>query len=213
MTVSTSRDTDASADIEAKSETRTEITVTMPATLYLNPSIDTLAPRGFWNIISFSDFCSRISSLGLHTIAIDASGCFWRENLKDYCRRRCWVLNGVREVLIYDSMGVGELKGSEYLERFRERVVEKRELSFVELEEEVDGVEGEGESEQVRKVRDVERFLGKVFDVIESEGDVEGDEEFGDVRKAEFVSMEPTEKSEFRRPVVRLVRLVTEAAG
>ena len=132
------------------------------------------------------------------------------ENLKDYCRRRCWVLNGVTEVCLYEgaeSVGLG--KGTEYLERVRERSVEKRELRFVDLELEK-GVDGQMDGESVGKVRDVERFLGKVFDVIESEEDVEGDEDFGDVRKAQFVSMEKTETSVFKRPAVRLVRLVAE---
>lgn len=75
------------------------------------------------------------------------------------------------------------------------------------------GLDGDADSESIRKVKDVERFLGKVFDVIESEEDVEGDEDFGEVRKAQFVSMEQTEKSVFKRPAVRLVRLVTEGCA
>ncbi|KAH7372056.1 hypothetical protein BKA64DRAFT_750876 [Cadophora sp. MPI-SDFR-AT-0126] len=208
-----------------------KITVTIPATFFLNPSIDTLAPRGFWNLVSFPDFCTRISTLRVRSIAIDVSGCFWRENLRDYCRARCWVVNGVREVLLYDRMGIGtgsgegegEGKGYEYLDSARERAVERRELRFVDLEldkglktgpgEGKGEGEREKESESVRKLRDVERFLGKVFNIIENEGNGEGDEEFGEVRKAEFVSMKPTEKSAFRRPVIKLVRLATETGA
>lgn len=201
-----------SAPTSALTSQTTAITVTLPPTIFLAPSIDILVPRGFWNIVSFSDFCSRIEALGVQKIAIDVGSCFWRENLKDYCRRRCWVLNGVAEVWLYEgaeSVGLGRGKGGEYLERVRERNIEKRELRFVDLEFE-EGVDGVEESESVGKVKDVQRFLGKVFDVIESEEDVEGDEDFGDVRKAQFVSMEQTEKSVFKRPTVRLVRLVSE---
>ncbi|KAG4425400.1 hypothetical protein IFR04_001550 [Cadophora malorum] len=191
----------------------TAITVTFSATIFLAPSIDILVPRGFWNIVSFSDFCSRIEELEVQRIAIDVGGCFWKENLKDYCRRRCWVLNGVGEVFLYEGGGlVGLGKVSEHLERVREKEIKKRELGLVDLDLETD-LDGDADSESIRKVKDVERFLGKVFDVLESEEDVEGDEDFGEVRKAQFVSMEQTEKSVFKRPAVRLVRLVTDGCA
>lgn len=191
----------------------TAVTVTLPATIFLAPSIDILVPSGFWNIVSFSDFCSRIEELEVQRIAIDVGGCFWKENLKDYCRRRCWVLNGVGEVFLYEGGGlVGLGKVSEHLERVREKEIKKRELGLVDFNLET-GLDGDADSESIRKVKDVERFLGKVFDVIESEEDVEGDEDFGEVRKAQFVSMEQTEKSVFKRPAVRLVRLVTEGCA
>ncbi|KAG4444028.1 hypothetical protein IFR05_000488 [Cadophora sp. M221] len=179
--------------------------VEMPARMYINFAIDTLIPRGFWNIVSFENFAFRVEGR-MGSIAIDVGTGFWRDNLRDYCRKRCWILNGVRDVLLYDSTGEDIFKGGEFLDKFRRKEVGRRDLRFEPL------VVEESVSEEVRKLKEVETFLGKVFGVIDGSGSVEGDDEDGDfgfVRKAELIAMMPTMKGDFKRPIIKLMKLIT----
>ncbi|KAH6718321.1 hypothetical protein BKA61DRAFT_599468 [Leptodontidium sp. MPI-SDFR-AT-0119] len=184
-----------------------DVRVEMPACMYINFDIDTIVPRGFWNIVSFENLAFRVEGR-MKSIAIDVWTGFWKDNLRDYCRKRCWILNGVREVLLYDSTGEDLFKGSERLDKFRRKEVGKKDLRFEPLVVE----EGEGMSEEVRKLKEVETFLGKVFAVVDGSGSIEGvdeDSEFGFVRKAEFIAMMPTMKGAFQRPVIKLMKLIT----
>ncbi|KAH7311113.1 hypothetical protein BKA65DRAFT_518605 [Rhexocercosporidium sp. MPI-PUGE-AT-0058] len=184
-----------------------DVRVEMPASMYINFNVDTIVPRGHWNIVSFEDLAFRVEGR-MRSIAVDVGTGFWKDNLRDYCRKRCWILNGVREVLLYDSTSEEVFKGSEYLDKFRRKEVGKKDLSFVPLVVE----EGESVSEEARKLKEVEAFLVKVFGVIDGSGSIEGvdeDHEFGFVRKAEFIAMMPTMKEEFKRPVIKLMKLIT----
>jgi hypothetical protein len=172
------------------------IKVSMPAKWYVNWKIDLFVPRGYWNVISFADFVSRGLDNGLNRVAIDVSGTFWRENLRDYLNDKdCWALNGVHEVVLYDPRKDTMWKGSDYLEKFRRKHKDgPRDLIFEPVEE----------PEQT--VRDVEIFLNKCWDKIE--GQVVEEEEEVVVAKSYLDDTSPTAVEYLLRPDVKLMKLI-----
>jgi hypothetical protein len=182
------------------------ITVIIAPKIYINYACDTLVPRGFWNIASFKNFVDKCQAGGLVHLAIDTEGSFWRENLRDYFTKGCWVLNGVQEVILYDSRGEKMWKGSDYLEKFRKKYKGgPRELVFEEVEE-------KGQS-----LKDVERYLDKIFDKIEGKEEdiVEGEEAPAEnVRIPKYLDDCPkTDPGELRRPKITSMKLVTKPAS
>lgn len=174
-----------------------QVNETIDAKMYINFGMDTLVPRGFWNIVTFEDMAKRVEGR-LGTLAIDVAGSFWKDNLVDYCKKRWWIFNGVDEVVLYDSRDEPLFKGSEYLEKFRRKVPGRKDLSFVEVEEE----------KRSEDLKGVETFLGKMFDAIDERYGVDTDEAF--VKKGTYTDMTPTKKETLRRPVVKLRKLVAE---
>jgi 2EXR family len=136
----------------------TGITVTIGAKMYINYASDVLIPRGFWNIMSFADFADRVTEAGLVHLALDVEGSFWRENCRDYCRKGTWVLNGVQELILYDSRGDTFWKDLSFLDKFRKEY--KGGPKLLELESEED---------KSQNVQDTVKFLLKTFDTIEGE--------------------------------------------
>ncbi|KAL2062027.1 hypothetical protein VTL71DRAFT_6293 [Oculimacula yallundae] len=211
MTITGSGDRDGECEDNEEEVVKAEKFSTPPR-MWINFNIDVLVPRGFWNIVSFPDFASRVYGR-MRCVALDVEGAFWKDNLRDYCRMKCWALNGVEEVLLYSSSKSSERdlwRRNEHLDSFRQRETGKRELRFSPLLEETSDEERKIGTEdltcEIEILRSVERLLGKVFDAIEGEEPKDGDEDFMPVRKAEFVSMELTTKAEFRRPVIKLMR-------
>ncbi len=111
-----------------------EIYTKMPAIMYINFSIDTIAPRGYYNAVSFPDFVSRVEGR-LSSVALDINGTFWKDHLRLCLKAARWALNGVQEVLLYLSTEELRLKDHEGLERFRNRDIGGRDLTFVEIDE------------------------------------------------------------------------------
>ncbi len=187
--------------------------MTFDARIYINYACDVLAPRGFWNIVSFADFTTRVSKRGLVHLALDTEGSFWAENLRDYCAHGNWKLNGVEELIIYDSRGEKFWKGMEYLDKFRKRYKGGPKLLVL---EELDGDES-------ANVRDVETYLRKMFDKIE--GKEEKIEDAGEGqesepptpaqrRKASYLKDSPvTEAEDLERPNITYRKLVAKSIG
>ncbi|CZT48539.1 uncharacterized protein RSE6_09249 [Rhynchosporium secalis] len=210
---------------------REDVEISSTADIWINFGVDILVPRGFWNIESFRDFTSRVQGRAT-CVALDVSGSFWKQNLKDYCRMHDWALNGVSEVLLYDSFSSSSSEDeiwrrSDHLDQLWRSGVGKRELRFEPLaireeDESESREEIKKKNEELERVRDVKVLLMELFDVIEGVRRVEEDDDsddsddfddFRDVRKAELVGMKQTAKEEFRRPVIRFVKLVTEVPG
>lgn len=169
---------------------------------YINYASDTLIPRGYWNIISFSDLTTRVKT-SLRSIAIDVNGSFWRENLRDYCKKGSWPFGKLEELILYDPSSEGIFKGSEYLEKFRRRYKSgPKDLGFSECEE------------PTQKMSDVKALLEKFFDKIEGKVDEVALGEDGLPVPVEEVKIpsyldntELTTAESFQRPVLRLARL------
>jgi len=174
------------------------VSVVIAPKIYVNYACDTLVPRGFWNVVSFADFTSRVQGQLVH-LAVDVEGSFWRENLRDYCAKGCWALNGVEELVLYDSREEKMWKGSDYLEKFRKKYTGgPKMLKFEECEE------------KSRSLLDMEKFLERLFDKVEGkEKDEEGEQEETLVRIPRYLDdCEPTEADELRRPNMMLRKLV-----
>lgn len=174
------------------------IEATMPAHWYVNWACDMFVPRGYWNLVSFADFVSRGLENGLRSIAIDVSGVFWRENLRDYVLlANCWVLNGVEEVVLYDPRGDELWKGSEYLDKFRRRHKDgPRVLTFEPLETPGDDL------------LHVQKLLNRCWD--KCEGVVKDEDVDEEVRARSYLDdFTGTTKGPLLRPEVKLMKLVT----
>ncbi|KAK2624147.1 hypothetical protein QTJ16_006781 [Diplocarpon rosae] len=205
-----------------------DFTATMPATMYINFDIDTLVPRGHWNIVSFSDFVTRVQGR-LTSVAMDVHGSFWKENVQDYVKARSWVFNGVREVLLYVGTAEFTMKGGEYLERFRRKGTGRKDLSFLEIEEGAQAessdagaaaavaesaalgrVETEAERAArlgVQAVVEVRELMSRYFDMIDgSHAAQEPCSQPG--RSRYFSEMESTPREIFIRPTIRLMKMV-----
>jgi hypothetical protein len=208
----TSRESRAEAKKHYKHEFRTHmslangVTVIIPARIYINYACDTLVPRGFWNVVSFTDFFRRIKAGGLVHLAVDIEGSFWRENLRRYCTGGCWPLNGVEEVILYDSRGENMWKGSDYVEKFRKKYEGgRRDLMFEELEE------------KNKSLEDMKKYLQKAFDRIEGKEEqvVEGDEVVAEnIRIPRSLDdCEKTQPEELERPNIKSMKLVAKPVG
>lgn len=173
-----------------------EINASMPAKWYVNWECDMFVPRGYWNLVSFADFVSRGIKNGLQRVAIDVSGAFWRENLKDYVLGKdCWTLNGVREVVLYDAREDEMWKGSDYLDKFRKRHKDgPRILSFEQLEE-----PGEG-------VLHAERLLNRCWNRCEGVLDDDAGEEI--TAKKYLDDFDSTPEEYLLRPDLSLMKLI-----
>lgn len=179
--------------------------------MYINYASDILVTRGNWNVVSFADFYNRVSKNGLAHLAIDTEGCFWRENLKDYCTHGNWPLTSLKELMLYDSRGDKIWKGSDYIDKFRQR--HKGGPKLLELEE-LDG-------ETSEDVRDVEEYLLKTFDKIEGkEETIEKVDEGQEAapapqrRKPRYLDDCPlTKPEELRRPNITVKKLVAKSIG
>ncbi|KAH8790403.1 hypothetical protein F5882DRAFT_401462 [Hyaloscypha sp. PMI_1271] len=136
---------------------QTGITIILAARIYINYASDVLVPRGNWNVISFSNFYDRATKAGLIHLAMDTAGCFWIDNLKNYCTHGNWPLNSVEELMLYNSRGETFWKGSEHLDKFRKRY--KGGPKLLEMEE----LEGQRSED----IAHVEKYLLKTFDKIE----------------------------------------------
>jgi len=130
--------------------------------------------------------------------------------MKDYCKKRCWVFGELDELILYDSSGWDMFKGSEFLEKFRQRYRDgPKTLSF-----------SDWVHEPTQQMTDVKSFMEKMFDKIE--GKVEDVEqvlgEDGEpvvptleVHPTYLKGCEATAADELQRPHLRLARLeVTE---
>ncbi len=108
---------------------------------------------------------------GCRRIGIDATGSFWEDNLRGYVKEGGEFLRGLEELVVYDTRGKDEWKGSAYLERFR-RVVEnkKKDLIFSELGEDWEAKES---------LRNCVSLLRTLWDVKGGEGDEELVEDYG----------------------------------
>ncbi len=182
------------------------VTVIIAPKIYINYACDTLVPRGFWNLVSFADFFTRVEEGGLAHLAVDIEGSFWRENLRDYCARGCWALNGVEEITLYDSRGEKMWKGSDYLEKFRKKYKGgPRDLVLEALEN------------KSKSLRDVEKYLEKTFDTIEGKEEkiVEGEDPAPDhVRIPRYLDdCAKTTSEELKRPKVTSMKLVAKPIG
>ncbi|KAE9365608.1 hypothetical protein N431DRAFT_431036 [Stipitochalara longipes BDJ] len=211
----TSQESRAEALKHYKLEFRTQMTLptgiklTLEARIYINYATDVLAPRGFWNIVSFSDFAVRISKKGIVHLAIDTEGSFWADNLRDYCTHGNWPLNGVQELMLYDSRGEKFWKGMDYLDKFRKRYKGGPKLLVL---EELDGAKSDN-------VGDVETYLRKTFDKIEGkEEKVEEESEPTEAatppqtRKLRYLDNCPlTAAEEMKRPNITYRKLVAKS--
>jgi 2EXR family len=186
---------------------QTGTTVILAARIYINYASDVLVPRGNWNVISFSNFYDRVTNAGLAHLAMDTAGCFWAENLKDYCTHGNWPFNGLKELMLYDSHGETFWKGSEYLDKFRRRY--KGGPKLLELE----GLEGE-KSEDIQLV---EKYLLTTFDKIEGKEEKTKDPMEDRILPKKtiprFLDDCPlTEPEELRRPNITYRKLVAKSA-
>lgn len=180
------------------------ISVSISPKMYINYASDTLVPRGYWNIISFANFASRVEGR-LKFLAIDVNGSFWIENMRDYCKKSCWIFNNLEELILYDSSRSEMLKESEFLDKFRKRYRGgPKDLAFSDLIE-----------EPTRRMTDVKEFLEQVFDKIE--GKVVDEVVIGEDGLPVQTPPEPhlsylkgcqaTTADQLRRPVLRLAKL------
>ena len=153
-------------------------------------------PKGFWNLVSFANFVSRGAKHGMKRLAIDVSGVFWRENLKEYVQvKNYWATNGVEELILYDSWEDPMWKGCDYLSKFKKKHQGgPMDLSFEELEE------------PNQTLRDVQSYLNRHWDRIESGTDTRD----AVVEVPSYMTdFEATSAEEFVRPEVKLMKLVT----
>ncbi|KUJ08240.1 uncharacterized protein LY89DRAFT_691133 [Mollisia scopiformis] len=184
------------------------ISVTVSARIYINYSVDILLPRGYWNLVAFSNLASRAGGRLKH-LAVDVNGSLWKDNLRDYCKKRCWVFYELQELILYDSSGVDMFKRSDFLEKFRERYRGgPKDLSFT------DWVE-----DPTAQMVGVKNIFEKMFDRIEGKVEEEVEKPKGegrvlteaDIHPSYLKDCEPTHADDLQRPVVRLARLeVTE---
>ena len=211
----TSRESRAEALKHYKLEFRTHtdvpstgVKLTLEARIFINYASDILVPRGFWNIVSFEDFAFRVRRRGLKHLAIDTEGSFWTTNLRDYCTYGNWSLNGVQELILYDSRREKFWKGMDYLDKFKKRYKGgPRSLVL----EELDGDKSDS-------VRDVEMYLRKTFDRIEGkEENVEEESESNEdvaqsqIRKPTYLNKLPiTKADDFKRPNITYRKLVAK---
>lgn len=184
---------------------QTGITIVLAARIYINYASDVLVPRGNWNVISFRNFYDRVTKAGLIHLAMDTAGCFWIDNLKDYCTHGTWPLNSVKELMLYNSRGETFWKGSEHLDKFRKRY--KGGSKLLEMEK----LEGQ-RSEDVAYV---EKYLLKTFDKIEGKEErIEVDMEAPILPKRRFPryldDCPLTEPEELRRPNITYRKLVAK---
>jgi hypothetical protein len=181
------------------------ITVIIAARTYVNYACDVLVPRGFWNLVAFSDFTDRVTRAGLVHLAMDTEGSFWQSNLKDYCNHGTWALNGVQELMLYTSKDDSIWKGSAYLEKFRRHYKGgPKLLELVDLED-----------EPSQDVMDVEKFIVQSFEQIEGkEGKPEKNEEEAQTtirRIPRYLDDCPkTESEELRRPRITAKKLAVK---
>jgi len=76
---------------------------------HFNPESTRLVPRGFYNMIAMIDFMRRVGDR-IYSIAIDVSGEFYRDLMKDYLEKGDWQFNSVREVVLYNAKGYNIFK-------------------------------------------------------------------------------------------------------
>ena len=105
---------------------------------FINFESDILVPKGHWNIVAFSDFLAR----GPKTIAVDANGSFWTDNLEKWAtdsdrgEKVQIALENLDRMVLYDSRTGIALKGERYWQRFiASNPNEKKDLRFEELDE------------------------------------------------------------------------------
>ncbi|KAJ5034947.1 uncharacterized protein L3040_008215 [Drepanopeziza brunnea f. sp. 'multigermtubi'] len=118
-----------------------------PAAMYINYSIDMIMPSGHWNSIGFDDFMSRVDGR-LERLALDIHGRFWKE-LQDSLATMTWRLNGLKEVFLYMAGDVLKINEAEQHKEVGKRVLVRRDLSFVELEETEPMEVSEGSAEPI----------------------------------------------------------------
>ncbi|KAF8858695.1 hypothetical protein BDZ45DRAFT_689883 [Acephala macrosclerotiorum] len=178
------------------------ISVNISPRMYVNYATDTLIPRGYWNNVSFADFAKRAAGR-LKTLAIDVNDVFWKENLRNYCKKQCWVFNELDELILYDTSNDDMFKGSDFLEKFRKKHKDgPRDLSFRDRTGEVSP-----------RMCEVKEFLEKMFDRIEGkvedvvpEAGEDGEPVEGPpvVHPSYLDGFESTEAEDLQRPRLRL---------
>ncbi|CZR63604.1 uncharacterized protein PAC_13501 [Phialocephala subalpina] len=178
------------------------ISVNISPRMYVNYSTDTLIPRGYWNIVSFADFAKRAAGR-LKTLAVDVNGVFWKENLRDYCKKQCWVFSELDELILYDTSNDDMFKGSDFLEKFRKKHKDgPRDLSFHDWTGEV--------SQSMSEVKEFleemfDRIEGKVEDVVPEVGEDGEPVEVKEVTHPSYLDgFESTEAEDLQRPHLRL---------
>jgi hypothetical protein len=176
--------------------------VTIAPKFYINYASDTIIPRGFWNIISFSNFALRVAG-SLKFLAIDVNGSFWTENMRDYCKKAVWLFGELEELILYDSSADEMFKESGFLEKFRQKYRDgPKDLGFEECEQ------------PTKQMSDVKGFLEKMFDRIEGKVvEIVLGEDGLPVQVVEeklpsyLKGYESTSADELQRPVLRLAKL------
>lgn len=153
-------------------------------------------------MVSFADFAKRTAGR-LKSLAVDVNGVFWEENLRDYCKKQCWVFSELDELILYDTSNDDMFKGSNFLEKFRKKHKDgPRDLSFHDRTEEMSPRMSEV-SEFMEEMFD--RIEGKVEDVVLEVGeDGEPVEVQAVVHPSYLDGFERTEAEDFQRPQLRL---------
>lgn len=105
------------------------VTQTFEAKFYVNYASDIFVPVGNWNSISFWDFMGR--SDRMRHLAIDVTGSFWKDNVKENIAINEWVFEGVQEIILFESKG---LPKTNHLGHYAKLETDQRELMFVETE-------------------------------------------------------------------------------
>ena len=70
---------------------------------HFNAESTRLIPRGFYNMIAMIDFMRRVGDR-IYSLAIDVTGEFYRDLMKDYLEKGDWQFSSVQEVILYNSM-------------------------------------------------------------------------------------------------------------
>ena len=101
------------------------------AKFYINYATDTLVPRGNWNPVGFWDLMRRGWGRLAH-LAIDVTGSFWIDNVKENVAINEWLFEGVRELILYDGSEHPLFKNSNDLNEFKKSYRDgPRHLSFI----------------------------------------------------------------------------------
>ncbi|KAI9047024.1 hypothetical protein LZ554_009098 [Drepanopeziza brunnea f. sp. 'monogermtubi'] len=182
-----------------------------PAAMYINYSIDTIMPSGHWNSIGLDDFMSRVDGR-LERLALDIHGRFWKE-LQDSLDTKTWRLNGLKEVFLYMASDILKTNEAKHLWEVGKGVLVRRDLSFVELEENEPMGVSDGSAESIGalgthrpaltgglserwaliKMESAKRYLELCFDLFE---------------KQPVLHEDLTPREVFKRPRIKLMNLL-----